>query len=112
MTAVWSPAAAVQGFLPVALGDRWAYHLSVFGSALYYVQASYTELEELEPALEVSATQRAVVALNVFQAALGELRAAGLPIIAVQALHRTYANGAVAHLRGQLQDTDWRDLWV
>ena len=45
-----------------------------------------------DPELEASATQRAAVALSAFQVAQGELRIAGLPTIAAQALHRMYVN--------------------
>ena len=53
---MWSPDAGIQGFLPAALRDRWAYHLSVLGSAIPYVRASYPDTEESDPALEASAT--------------------------------------------------------
>ena len=111
-TAVWSPNAAVRQDLPASLRDRWAFHLPVLGSAIPFVRASYPDAEESDPSAEASATERAVVALNDFQAALLELRSAGLKSTDAQSLHRIYVNGAVTHLlRGSLQDVGWCDLW-
>ena len=46
------------------------------------------------------------------EAALLELRSAGLKSTDAQSLHRIYVNGAVTHLlRGSLQDVGWCDLW-
>ena len=111
-TAVWAPDAGARGVLPAPLQERWAFHLPVLGSTLPYVRASYPEAEDSDPALEASATQRAVVALNAFQASLLELRSAGLSTIDTQKLHRIYVNGAVTHLlRGSLQDVAWCEQW-
>merc|ERR1711965_740477 len=111
-TAVWSPNAAVRQDLPASLRDRWAFHLPVLGSAIPFVRASYPDAEESDPSAEASATERAVVALNDFQAALLELRSAGLKSVDAQSLHRIYVNGAVTHLlRGSLQDVAWCDQW-
>ena len=111
-TAVWSPNAAVRQDLPASLRDRWAFHLPVLGSAIPYVRASYPDAEESDPAAEASALQRAVVALQAFQASLLELRAAGLQTEDALGLHRIYVNGAVTHLlRGSLLEADWCDLW-
>ena len=102
----------VQHALPEALRDRWACDMPVLGSALPYVRASYPDPDDVDPANEAAATERAVVALNAFQAELGQLRTAGLPTLVTQALHRTYVNGAVTHLlRGQLQEAEWCDRW-
>ena len=61
---------------------------------------------------EVCSTERALVALNGFQAELAQLRAAGLPTMVAQALHRMYVNGAVTHLlRGRLVEAAWCDQW-
>ena len=107
-TAVWAPDAGARGVLPASLRERWAFHLPVLGSALPYVRASYPEAEDSDPALEAAATERAVVALNAFQASLLELRSAGLRTLNAQKLHRIYVNGAVTHLlRGSLLAEDW-----
>ena len=111
-TALWSPDAGVQGLLPECLKDQWAFHLPVLGSAIPYVRASYPDAEESDPAAEASALQRAVVALQAFQASLLELRTAGLQTEDALGLHRIYVNGAVTHLlRGSLLEADWCDLW-
>ena len=53
-----------------------------------------------------------MVALHAFQAALLELRSAGLSTVDTQKLHRIYVNGAVTHLlRGSLLAEDWCDEW-
>ena len=63
--------------------------MPVLGSALPCVRASYPDHHNMEPAQESPATQRAVVALHGFQAELAQLRAAGLPTMFAQGLHRT-----------------------
>ena len=111
-TAVWSPDAGIRPFLPDALQERWACAMPVLGSAIPYVRASYPDPDDVDPAADAPATERALVALNGFQAELAQLRTAGLPTMVAQAIHRTYVNGAVTHLlRGQLQDTAWCESW-
>ena len=43
-------------------------------SAIPYVRASYPESDDVDPAAEAPATERALVALNGFQAELAQLR--------------------------------------
>ena len=84
----------------------------MLGSAIPYVRASYPDADDVDPAAEAPATERALVALNAFQAEVMQLLAAGLPPDDVQVLHRTYVNGAITHLlRGQLQDVAWCEQW-
>ena len=92
-TAVWSPDAGVRGLLPECVRDQWAFHLPVLGSAIPYVRASYPDGEESDPAAEASALQRAVVALQAFQASLLELRAAGLQPEAALAFFSAFVEG-------------------
>ena len=78
-TAVWSPDAGVRQLLLPAWQARWAYGMPVLGSAIPYVRASYPDPDDVDPAEEAPTTQRAIVALNGFQAELAQLHAVGLP---------------------------------
>ena len=88
------------GIPAVALRGRWAAAIPVLGSAIAYARASYPGPDDVDPAQEAAATQRAVVVLNGFQAELVQLRAAVLPAMVAQVLQRTYVNRAVTHLLG------------
>ena len=78
-TSAWSPDAGVQRTLPATSRDRWASAIPMLGSALPYVRASYPDPDDVDPAEEAPTTQRAIVALNGFQAELAQLHAVGLP---------------------------------